>query len=746
MSNDGDNGNSKISELFFSVIIAAITGLFITSSIGPALVQPLLLDGSLISNGRFAFVYDAYDTIEDDDVPSIVGIGSSILMAGMNGTCMQKESSIKNARFYNMAMSGGKPYSEMLQIPALIDSKPDVVMVEIGPNSLYGWNGSNYIDGITDYNEFRFQLMSMGMKTNQFDSWYDVLDPIDKEWIETNRFGRLDAWSEYTRDAIEEYLIREIDDLTNALNEESYSYVPPVGTDEWDNYLSQPNWRTSKFDTQSPLEIREYLDEKMPSKSKQGVYNPKSNNTQNHNALDYMINSLVNASIKVVLVGIPHHPWVNEYLEPGQLDGMNLTYQRYESLEGVTPLQMYWEEWPSEAFSDRNHLDAEGREVFCKRVTPIIDAVYFDDNLSNIQIDSNIFEISDNRGICDGTSTSFAFTNKLIKIEAENYSSCTYGKEYIDSTWEQEETFGNYSGQSHMTALPDSKSKTGDSVDGPELIYNITNLNPGNYHLWIRMAAPDGGGDSIHVGLDGIPITYGGVGLSTHPIGEWNWEYIPINVTSNDYTQLSIWMREDGVMIDSLILTSVEDFDPYISEDLEPIIDCNGSNVTFSTDLTFSEDQGLIIIEAEDYSDCSHGTDVAENSFWELSSNFSGYIGQGYMATVPDEKINTGDATIGPLLTYNVSLSDVGTYYVWIRMSGPSGGGDSLHVGLNGIPKTFGGVGLSTSPNGQWNWELIVVNNTSTGLNQVNIWMREDGVRIDSIIMTHMEDFSPIIQ
>ena len=30
-----------------------------------------------------------------------------------------------------------------------------------------------------------------------------------------------------------------------------------------------------------------------------------------------------------------------------------------------------------------------------------------------------------------------------------------------------------------MTALPDSKSKTEDSVDGPELIYNITNLNQG---------------------------------------------------------------------------------------------------------------------------------------------------------------------------------------------------------------------------------------------------------------------------
>ena len=192
-------------------------------------------------------------------------------MAGMNGTCMQEESSIENARFYNMAMSGGKPYSEMLQIPALIESKPDIVMVEIGPNSLYGWNSSQYVNGITDYNEFRFQLMSMGMETNQMGDWYDVLDPVDKQWIETNRFGRLDAWSEYTRDAVEEYLTREIDDLTSALDEDSYSYVPPIGTNEWDNYLSEPNWRTSKFDSKSSTEIREYLDEKMPSKSKQGV-------------------------------------------------------------------------------------------------------------------------------------------------------------------------------------------------------------------------------------------------------------------------------------------------------------------------------------------------------------------------------------------------------------------------------------------------------------------------------------------
>jgi hypothetical protein len=54
---------------------------------------------------------------------------------------------------------------------------------------------------------------------------------------------------------------------------------------------------------------------------------------------------------------------------------MNETYAHYSQFEGVTPLQMYWDEWPTEAFSDRNHLDSDGREIFCERVTPVVDSL-----------------------------------------------------------------------------------------------------------------------------------------------------------------------------------------------------------------------------------------------------------------------------------------------------------------------------------------------------------------------------------
>ena len=574
---DGEEGVPQIGspELILSCMVAIVTAIMLSTSAGPAIVKPLLLDGSLISNGRFAFVYDAYETVGDDEMPSVVGIGSSILLAAMNGTCMQEESEIENTRFYNMAMSGGKPYSEMIQIPALIEAKPDVVMLEVGPNSLYGWNPDVQQTGIHDYNEFRFQLMSMAMSEQHIGGWYDVLDEVDKQWIDVGRFGKSDAWGEYSRDAIEEYIRRGIEDVTDSLDSDAYSYVPPVNSPDWKNYLSEPNYHDSRYEGKSPEYIRDDLDNRMPSKAKQGVYNPKQNGTQNHRALDYMVHELLNASIDVILVGIPHHPWVNDYLQPGQLDGMNETYERYIPLNGLTPLQMYWEQWPSDAFDNRNHIDGDGRDIFCKRVTPVIDAILNGDDVDSIVIDSSIYDID--KGdvevpeTCFGSDQTFYEIDGFLEVEAENYSHCLSGLWHAgDTHWEIISSHLGYSGTGYVVATPDVKIKVGDTTDGPRLGYNVSFNTPGTYHVWVRMSAPNGGSDSIHIGLNGMPVTFGSNGLSiwdpdTDDI--WGWidsmnNRITLNVTTPGDAQIHIWMREDGVRVDSFILTTDSEFVP----------------------------------------------------------------------------------------------------------------------------------------------------------------------------------------
>ena len=38
---------------------------------------------------------------------------------------------------FNLADSGANPYTEMLQIPALIETNPELVIIDLGPNSLW---------------------------------------------------------------------------------------------------------------------------------------------------------------------------------------------------------------------------------------------------------------------------------------------------------------------------------------------------------------------------------------------------------------------------------------------------------------------------------------------------------------------------------------------------------------------------------------------------------------------------------
>jgi len=576
----GDEGGFRV-ELVSSIVIALVTSLLLTTSIGHVIVKPLLLDGSLISSGRFAFIYEGYDTVRDDDAVSVVGIGSSIMLSAMNGTCMELESEVENTQFYNFAMSGGKPYSEMVQIPALIDAKPEVVMVEVGPNSLYGWNPLNVHESISDYHEFRFQLMSMGMPSTSMGGWYDNLDENDKQYFDMDLLGKEEAWSEYSRDAIEEYLIREIDEISSAnLKDNGYGFVPPVNSNEWDDYLSTPNYHISRYEGKSLEYIREDLDKRMPSKALQGVYNPESNGTQNHRALDYTIHELLNHSIDVVLVGIPHHPWVNDYLQPGQLDGMNTTYDRYSMLDGVTSLQMYWEEWPSDAFDNRNHIDGDGREIFCKRVTPIIDAVLTGVNPNEVVIDSSVYHLSSDQmmpssACLDPDSNNlFVGSNDIIEIQAEDFSHCITGTgEASNIGWEIDSTMPNYTGSGYVIAIPDEKVKVGDATNGPRIGYNITFNQSGTYHVWVRMSAPNGASDSIHVGLNGLPVTFGanGLGIWDSTVGdEWMWkdsmgERITIEVPNAGEHQFYIWMREDGVRVDSIILTTDSEFYPDAS-------------------------------------------------------------------------------------------------------------------------------------------------------------------------------------
>ncbi|RMH43301.1 MAG: hypothetical protein D6689_05470 [Deltaproteobacteria bacterium] len=160
----------------------------------------------------------------------------------------------------------------------------------------------------------------------------------------------------------------------------------------------------------------------------------------------------------------------------------------------------------------------------------------------------------------------------------------------------------------------------------------------------------------------------------------------------------------------------------------------------------------LIVLEAEVFDANTAGvTDT-----WIVDTAEAGYSGSAAMYAQPNDgdNYNTGYETSSPRLDYQVDFVATGTHYVWIRglaEQNPQnpGNNDSCHVGLDG-------VGVSTSDritgfNSSWTWSSTTMDGNSRarfdvstpGVHTINLWMREDGLRVDKIVITTDPAYTP---
>ena len=161
----------------------------------------------------------------------------------------------------------------------------------------------------------------------------------------------------------------------------------------------------------------------------------------------------------------------------------------------------------------------------------------------------------------------------------------------------------------------------------------------------------------------------------------------------------------------------------------------------------FLEQNGLLVIEAENYED-----NVSRNGqTWTESTAFGGFEGSGAMAALPDngQIYNVGYGNSSPYMNFLASFTNTGTFYVWTRVRAvPSG--NTLHVGLN-TSETPSAEGLETSNFSDWTWvrtrksdggNAFVTINTP-GEQDITVWMREDGIHFDRILLTTDANFIP---
>ena len=159
----------------------------------------------------------------------------------------------------------------------------------------------------------------------------------------------------------------------------------------------------------------------------------------------------------------------------------------------------------------------------------------------------------------------------------------------------------------------------------------------------------------------------------------------------------------------------------------------------------FLESGGQVVFEAEHFS-----TNTARASHtWDLTSDGAA-AGAQCMLSNPNNgaNVNTGYVTGSPQLDFPVKFTTTGTYQVWIRGLGAGTADRTVHAGLDGVgPTTSDRIsGFSTA----YAWSrstldgpVATISVTSAGVHTVNLWMREDGFRVDRILLTTNTGFIP---
>jgi hypothetical protein len=153
---------------------------------------------------------------------------------------------------------------------------------------------------------------------------------------------------------------------------------------------------------------------------------------------------------------------------------------------------------------------------------------------------------------------------------------------------------------------------------------------------------------------------------------------------------------------------------------------------------------GLAVVEAEnpDVRVARSGDD------WLTGQSPSGFVGAAVRA-LPDNGSAAGAnvTTTMPELAYRVSFPAAGTYYLWLRMNAPDGAGNSLLTGVDGA---LGASYLSTGTSNSWNWlggRFDGARNTvtvpSAGEHTVHLWMREDGLSVDRLLLASSSSYTP---
>lgn len=554
---------NKIARWYSSAIASLILTLILVNPILSDAVDRKLIDGSVMELGRYHFTFEAYDYISEDKAPSVVSWGSSKMRESFDGLQMEEHSAHDDANFYNLGYASEHPYLRLPELSSLISAKPDVLVLELGPNTFSFLPTPLDQNSQEKINSVIYHSPIIGNK-----EYLEVMEAEDLNVIENGIGERINGYSRYSFPAVENSLIDRFEEehtgwdcdekLTNV------RCVPHPDSELYDDYLRKPPQFTNYLERIKPLNdntLENFYGEKLDNYISSKYHNPEGVYNKNHRAFDFIIEQAIENQIEVVLVALPYNPVLMQRLSINQWDYVGEVIENYSAREELTVVDLLDDSrfGNDSYFNDFSHMSELGEDQLTRVLLPKIDKIL------TAKLERPAIVKTYDEPI-EMPPTNYFYSPEFISIDIQdptlNLNGSNSLSEHSWSEWAQ-------NGKTGLVVLPNDGMSTKRLEEAPYLKYCFEIETSGYYYFWVESDSPDGNSDSIWLGIDGELLETGprGVGLfNTDGSKSWfnkgdDGDEIGYNFVTGSHC-LDVWMREDGVVLTNLILANHITFRP----------------------------------------------------------------------------------------------------------------------------------------------------------------------------------------
>lgn len=555
-----------------AAIITLVTVAPLNYVIEEEIVGPRLVDGTIVELGRYTFMYDAVDYLESTAEAKVIAIGSSKIREGFDGGLLAKESAARGTTFANLGVAADVPYFRMTNIEAIAEMQPEVVVMELGPNSL-----SRLDSPLSQRDADRMNAMLYNRPVGLKDDFRNIVHTEDLHLLQTGLTGRMLSKSTFGFEAFDDTLSPSSEvkdetrwwDCSDVLS--NVRCVPDVDSSLFPSYLEYPpqfDNAIERYRTAGPETLEAFYGEKLDAYLARPSHHPEGVLNKNEQALEFIIDELHDAEVEILLLGLPYNPVLENRLAVGDWDYYNSTVERFAEDERVLMLDLMWNSTFDEEmlFNDYTHLSEAGEERLMRTIAPVVDDLLKRQGVSMMHNHVYSDMSDDEHREPETVYAAHLPTNGTVHVNlsAPNEIIPGFGK-FEGHTWEVDEDSG------FLVSNPDVDVSQNNVVGSPRVDYCLKSEAEATYWVWIYLAPPGGRSDSVYLGLDGVMLD-----LGTRGVQSWGETQQPIWRTAGDNGErilfpspdgdvcLTIWVREDGIIVRDLVLTTDPNYTPEV--------------------------------------------------------------------------------------------------------------------------------------------------------------------------------------